>query len=111
MARRLSEKDADALREFVAAVRDALGPNLVELRLFGSKARGDDAPDSDIDVMVVVETDTPDIKNQVYEIAFQIGLTNDVYISPRVVAQAVLQHPVWRITPFLKAVAREGIVL
>ena len=107
----LSEKDADALRAFVSAVRDALGPDLVELRLFGSKARGDDTPESDVDVMVVVQTDTLEVKNHVYDAAFQVGLTYEVYISPMVVARSVLEDPVWRVTPFLKAVQQEGIVL
>jgi predicted nucleotidyltransferase len=47
------------LREILAAYRRGLeriyGDRLVEVVLFGSRARGDACPDSDIDVMVVLK--------------------------------------------------------
>jgi predicted nucleotidyltransferase len=45
-------------RELLAALRRALRtePNVTFAMLFGSVARGDDRPDSDVDVMVVLRT-------------------------------------------------------
>ena len=44
-----------ALEQFADAVRRHYGPRLSDIMLFGSRARGDDGPDSDADVVVVLE--------------------------------------------------------
>jgi predicted nucleotidyltransferase len=111
MIRRVSlkSKDASTLEEFVKEVRSALGNNLIEVKLFGSKATGKDQPESDIDVLVAVERNGVDVEDRVLDIAFDTNLKHDVYISPRVIDRATLADPVWRIAPFLKAIAEEGI--
>ena len=40
----------DALRDFAAAVRERFGESVERIVLYGSRARGDDAPDSDVGV-------------------------------------------------------------
>ena len=58
----LSTEEKSALMQFKADLEQALGSQLIELKLFGSKARGDDQPDSDIDVLVIVATDDSHIR-------------------------------------------------
>ena len=81
------------------------------MKLFGSKATGRDQPESDIDVLVAVETGGAEVEDEVLDIAFDTNLKHEVYISPRVIDRATLADPVWSITPFLKAIAKEGIPL
>jgi predicted nucleotidyltransferase len=102
-----------ALAEFVTRLRDALGANLVELRLFGSEARGDASPESDIDVLVVVRPDDARIafEDRVIDVAFDVNVEFGVYISPRVVTPSILSHPIWGATPFLASVRRDGVPL
>jgi predicted nucleotidyltransferase len=102
---------AAALEEFARAVRARLGANLVALKLFGSTARGEATAESDLDVLVVVAGNRVESEDAVLDIAFDVNLARDVYISPRVIDRATLEHPVWRITPFVQALAREGIPL
>jgi predicted nucleotidyltransferase len=104
-------KDKAALAEFARRVRAALGSNLVDLRLYGSKARGDAAPDSDIDVAVITEAANGDVEDLVIDIAFDIDLAFDVYLSPRVIPREVMQDPVWKLTGLVQAVEREGVSL
>jgi len=108
---KLQLKDAVALDEFVESLRAFLGDNLIEVKLFGSKATGKDQPDSDIDVLVAVEKGGVDLEDRVLDIAFETNLKHEVYISPRVIDRATLNDPVWRITPSLKAIAEQGIPL
>jgi len=108
---KLKSKDAAALEEFLRSLRGALGKNLLEAKLFGSKATGRDQPDSDIDVLVVVNRNGVEIEDQVLDIAFDVNLKHEVYISPRVIDRSILSDPVWSITPFLQAIAKEGISL
>ncbi|MBI3401139.1 MAG: nucleotidyltransferase domain-containing protein [Acidobacteria bacterium] len=83
------------------------------MRLFGSEARGEATPESDLDVLIVVQPDTARValEDRVIDIAFDVNLEFGVYISPRVVTNEILNHPVWGATPFVKKVARESIAL
>ena len=83
----LSKRESEALGEFATRIRAALGPNLRELRLFGSKARSDARPDSDLDVLVVVDGNRVDAEDQAIDIAFDVNVANDRYVSPRVVTR------------------------
>jgi predicted nucleotidyltransferase len=113
MAKRLKlkPKDAAAIEEFVGRLRGALADNIVEVKLFGSKATGKDQPESDIDILVGVDKGGVDVEDEVLDIAFETNLKHDVYISPRIIDRATLTDPVWRITPFLKSIEKEGISL
>ena len=107
----LSPQMQSAVATFVSRVRAALGQNLVEVRLFGSRARGDCRPDSDIDIALVVETDRAQAEDVAIDIAFDVNVASDLYISPRVIERSVLSHPVWRTTAFVQALEREGVAL
>jgi predicted nucleotidyltransferase len=102
-----------ALQEFVTRLRQALPQNVLEIRLFGSEARGDATAESDIDVFVVVQPDSDRVRleDAIIDIAFDVNVSFGVYISPRVVTTAIVNDPVRRETPFYKNVAREGIPL
>lgn len=107
----LLPKERQAVEEFRNRVADVLGSNLVSIKLFGSKARGEGRKDSDVDVFITVKKRSPVLEDQIYDIAFDVDIRYGVYISPRLVSVAVLRHPVWRVTPFLRNVAREGLAL
>ena len=50
----MKSKISRVLRELRAELESIYGPRLVNVILFGSQARGDAAPSSDIDVLVVL---------------------------------------------------------
>lgn len=110
-ALKLKSRDAEALKDFLQKLRSALRDKIIEVKLFGSKARGEDMADSDIDVLVVVSEASTEIEDQVLDIAFEVNLKHEVYISPRVIDHVILDDPVWKITPFLQAISKEGIPL
>jgi uncharacterized protein len=55
MRRRLPPALEHALGEYAERLRGLFGERLLELRLFGSFARGEAHEDSDVDVLVLVE--------------------------------------------------------
>lgn len=103
----------EALEEFVKQLRQSLSGNVVDVRLFGSEARGEATAESDIDVLIVVQPDSARVplEDRIIDIAFDVNLDYGVYISPRVVTPGILNDPVWRETPFIKNVARESVAL
>ena len=110
---RLGARREAAIADFVRRVRSVLRNRVVDIRLFGSVARGDAQPDSDIDILVVVEPEDERIRleRQTADIAFDVNMEHDVFISPCVLTAAMLADPVWGRTPFLTAVHREGVAL
>jgi hypothetical protein len=69
------------------------------MRLFGSKAAGCAAPDSDIDILVVVAEARTDVEDRILAIAFDVKLAHDVFISPGVVGRATRATPHGRSCP------------
>ena len=100
-----------AAEAFAGALRNRLGDNLVEVRLFGSYARGCARVDSDIDLFVLVRERSPAVEESVSDTAFEANLAFDVFISPTVYAEREYDDPVIGDSPFVASVRREGVAL
>ena len=66
-----SKPDAVAL-EFAHLVRERLGARARRIILFGSRARGDARPESDYDVVIVVDRRSPDVRRALLEIEVEL---------------------------------------
>lgn len=80
----LADGDLAAMRDLVWRLRNVLDDGLCRVTVFGSKARGDAHPDSDIDVLVVVRGRSVPYRtlwNTVADIAWQVELTHGVVLS------------------------------
>jgi predicted nucleotidyltransferase len=104
----LTKQEKSALAKFKDSVGQALGPQLLELKLFGSKARGDDRLDSDLDVLLITTTDDWHICDVIYDIATDILLQTEVCISPKVVSKIRFDRLYKESTPFLLNVSRDA---
>ena len=72
------------LAEVVRRLVEAYQP--CQIYLFGSKARGDAAPDSDYDLLVVVPDDAPPERRRsrlAYEVLWGTGTGADVLVWPK----------------------------
>ena len=107
----LTELEKTTLARFRDAVAESLHDDSVEVTLFGSKARGDDRKDSDIDVLAVVSSDDWHVRDQVYEIATDLLLETDVCISPKVISRGQFKYLKSEDTPFIRNVMRDGVTV
>lgn len=82
--------------------------NIIDLRVFGSKARGEDTPESDIDVMIELDECNHDIKSKIYDIVFEINLKNDTFISTTIFSRKEIEDGPLSESPIYKAILREG---
>ncbi len=55
---------------------------LFELRLFGSRARGDDTAESDLDIYIETGSLTRQERRLISDIVWEVSFENDVLVSP-----------------------------
>ena len=85
-----------ALDAYRTALRQAFGERLKELRLFGSYAREEARPDSDVDVFVAIDGLTHADRGLAFDLAYDVELAGEwVGLSPLVYSteQAVSHDP------------------
>lgn len=84
------------------------GDQISSILLYGSRARGDERPDSDIDILIVLksEFDYSEMLRLSSDLTASLSLENDVVISRAFVSQEQFEN---RQTPFLMNVRREAI--
>lgn len=69
---------------FARALRRRYGNTVLEVRLFGSFARGEADEESDLDVAVVLETADWERRREVIDLATDTGLPHGLLVSPTV---------------------------
>jgi predicted nucleotidyltransferase len=102
----LTRKERQAVDAFVTALRQQYPDRVQEVILFGSKARGEAHPDSDIDILILVDDDNWRFSHAISKLAARISLNYDVLLGPRVIRQAR-----WRRSLLYPVVSSEGISL
>ena len=83
----LSASEAAAIRQFMQAVRAKFGQDLIAVRLFGSRARGQGHEHSDLDIALIVAPGVRARRYELYDLAFDIGLLHGVELAPLVIEE------------------------
>jgi len=103
----LSKSDRRIARELRRRLM-AIVP-VLDLRVFGSRTRGETAPDSDLDVFIELEESTPELREQISESAWEVGFEMDRVISTVVATREELEQGAMGANPLLLNIKREGV--
>ena len=103
-------QQTNVLAELRRQLARVLGARFEAAYLFGSRARGEERPDSDVDVLVVVRRpfDYGDLIRRTSELVSGLSLKYDAVNSRVFVSQERFQREQ---SPFLMNVRRDAVVL
>jgi predicted nucleotidyltransferase len=107
----LSERESVALQAYLSATQSRFGPQLVEVLLIGSKARGEASPSSDVDVVVILDHPTPQDLSDARGLGFDVLLGHGVFLSVRAMSGEAWQTLATMQSLFYRNVLRDGISL
>ncbi|OGP61218.1 MAG: hypothetical protein A2V67_09900 [Deltaproteobacteria bacterium RBG_13_61_14] len=95
------------LKQLKAELQATLKGKFVDLKLFGSYARGDDSPDSDVDCLLLLNSPlASDEESQVNEIAARLSLQYDTVL---VCIDYLAEDFAKRSSTLIQNVKKEGI--
>lgn len=110
MVGHLNPVEEEAITKLKALLSQRLGNSLNSVLLYGSKARGDYGNDSDIDILVVADTVTPDVKDIIRDTVLDIQLEYSLPIAVHIRSlDYFTTQKNNRLNLFIHNVEREGI--
>jgi predicted nucleotidyltransferase len=103
----MNPRDVSIAREYKRRLAEAV--ELIDFKVYGSKARGDEDEFSDLDVFIEVASLDRKARDLIYEIAWEVGLENLIVISPLVFTEDEIENSPLRASPILININEEGI--
>ena len=108
----LNESEKEAVDRFVEGCRAHFGSRLRHTFLFGSKARGDDRPDSDIDILVVLRGNIREAdRSHVSDIIYEVLETCGIYLHSVALSENEFERPKGQLRWLTSFVQEEGVEL
>lgn len=107
-------KHQSSINKVARLLRQHFGDKLDRMLVFGSVARGTDRPDSDIDILVVLNSPEDAIgwqaERHVRELVYPVELEDDVVLDLKVMAKGDLAGLRGH-TPFMEQVRAQGVAI
>lgn len=105
----MTDKDYKIAKKFKN--RLAKEVQLVDFKVFGSRARGNADENSDLDVFIEVEFIDKFVEDKIEEIAWEVGFKNFILISPLVFSRNEFENSPLKVAPIVRSIKREGVAV
>src|SRR3989338_3200787 len=105
----MQEKDIKVIEKFKSLVSQRV--KVHEVKVFGSRARGDASPESDLDVLVVVDYLDHEAEKYISDCAWEAGFPEDIVVMPIAITLDALKNSPIRESVFIKNVYAEGVTV
>ena len=103
----MNERDSAIARELKTRLSSVV--ELLDFRIFGSRARGDADEYSDMDVFVEVERLDKNLKDNILDTAWDVGFSHLMVIAPLIFTRNELENTPLRSSAVVQVIFREGI--
>lgn len=103
----MKEKELKVVEKFKQLVSQRV--KVYEVKVFGSRARGEATEESDLDVLVVVDRLDHATEKYISDCAWEAGFPEDIVLMPVPISLNDLKNTPLRESVFIQNVYREGI--
>ena len=105
----MKEKDRRIAQELKKRLSDVV--EILDFKVFGSRARGDADEYSDLDVFLEVESLDNTLKEKISAIVWEVGFNNYTVISPLIFTRDELENSPLRASSIVEAIVEEGVAV
>jgi len=111
MAVEMNKNQREALSRYLEILRQEYKDQISKVILFGSLARGESDPESDIDLLIVITNGDQKLKDEISMACFDIILETNVILSPLVMDRETYEwHKNYR-DPLYNNIQKDGLDL
>jgi predicted nucleotidyltransferase len=103
----MDERDYKVAKELKERLSKII--EIVDFRVFGSRARGVQDEYSDLDVFIEVENLDKEIEDRISSIAWEVGFEHSIFISPLLFTRYEIEDSPLRASPIVKNINEEGV--
>jgi len=103
----MKPKDYEIARELKKKLSEVI--QLIDFRIFGSRARGVEDEYSDMDVFIEIERIDKELKKKIRDVIWEVGFKNSIYISPLVFTRYEIEESPLRASPIVENIYEDGV--
>lgn len=105
----MKPEDYEIARELKERLSEVV--DLVDFRIFGSRAQGNADEYSDMDVFIEVETLDRNLKEKIREITWEVGFKHLIVISPLIFTRYEMEDSPLRSSPIVRNIVEEAVMV
>lgn len=105
----MKEKDRRIAQELKKRLSDVV--EVLDFKVFGSRARGDADEYSDLDIFLEVESLDNTLKEKISAIVWEVGFNNYTVISQLIFTRDELENSPLRASSIVEVIAEEGVAV
>ena len=106
---RLTPDEQSWLDAYCQLLKEQYPSIVTRMVIYGSKARGDDHPDSDLDVLLIVKNEAAHLKRQLRRHGYELAATSDAVPSILAYTQDEWESRKKSGSPFQQAIERDAV--